>query len=517
MKLKRLLSVLDVCECTADPELDVRDISFDSRTTQPGDLFAAVCGYESDGHRFIGAAVARGAAVVLCQKKPEVDIPYILVADSRLALSRICCEFFGNPSRELTMIGVTGTNGKTTVTTLIKHMLEQCLHTKVGLIGTNANIIGDEVLHTEHTTPDTYELQKLLRRMVDAGCTHAVMEVSSHSLVLHRVEGIRFRVGIFTNLSQDHLDFHKTMEAYAEAKALLFAQSDIGIVNADDEWAHVMLERAKCPMQTYSAKRNDADLVAKDIRLSASGVRFVAMSGDAIARMRLGIPGMFSVYNALSVIACARALGISAFKDIYDFRLDQFGIRRDPDEPITTAALRMLAQNPLPAGDNAFDDLCCAGARAQCAHRHTAGRLVFFHPLLPDAAASAHARPEARHGHDAAALAVFDRDGARGRRRAVRLAAERRARQHRLRPLSRRRAAHGLRARSDAAARRVAGAAGRGAGPSGRDRRRDEHRRRAHTYVLPPGHGAARRGRRGRRQLVIPARDRAYDTAKCTR
>ena len=309
MKLKRLLSVLDVCECTADPELDIRDISFDSRTTQPGDLFAAVCGYESDGHLFIGAAAERGAAVVLCQRKPEVEIPYILVADSRLALSRIC-EFFDNPSRELTMIGVTGTNGKTTVTTLIKHMLEQCLHTKVGLIGTNANVIGDEVLHTEHTTPDAYELQKLLRRMVDAGCTHAVMEVSSHSLVLHRVEGIRFRVGIFTNLSQDHLDFHKTMEAYAAAKAQLFAQSDVGIVNADDDWAHVMLEHAKCPMHTYSAKRNDADLVAKDIRLSASGVRFVAMHGDAIARMRLGIPGMFSVYNALSVIACACALGI---------------------------------------------------------------------------------------------------------------------------------------------------------------------------------------------------------------
>ena len=284
MKLKRLLSVLDVCECTADPELDIRDISFDSRTTQPGDLFAAVCGYESDGHRFIGAAAERGAAVVLCQRKPEVEIPYILVADSRLALSRICCEFFDNPSRELTMIGVTGTN---------------------------ANVIGDEVLHTEHTTPDAYELQKLLRRMVDAGCTHAVMEVSSHSLVLHRVEGIRFRVGIFTNLSQDHLDFHKTMEAYAAAKAQLFAQSDVGIVNADDDWAHVMLEHAKCPMHTYSAKRNDADLVAKDIRLSASGVRFVAMHGDAIARMRLGIPGMFSVYNALSVIACACALGIS--------------------------------------------------------------------------------------------------------------------------------------------------------------------------------------------------------------
>ena len=223
--------------------------------------------------------------------------------------------------------------------------------------------------------------------------------------------------------------------------------------------------------------------------------------------------------NALSTLflGAARALGISAFKDVYDFRLDQFGIRRDPDEPITTAALRMLAQNPLPAGDNAFDDLRPAGARAQCAHPDAAGRMVFLHPLLPDAAVPAHARPEARHGHDAAALAVFDRDGARGRRRAVRLAAERRARQHDLRPLSQRRTAHGLRARSDAAARRVAGAAGRGAGPSGRDRRRDEHRRRAHTYVLPPGHGAARRGRRGRRQPVIPARDRAYDTAKCTR
>ena len=223
--------------------------------------------------------------------------------------------------------------------------------------------------------------------------------------------------------------------------------------------------------------------------------------------------------NALSTLflGAARALGISAFKDVYDFRLDQFGIRRDPDEPITTAALRMLAQNPLPAGDNAFDDLRCAGARALNARIDTLPDAWYFsipccrtlprlltHDQKPDTAMTP-------------ALAVFDRDGARARRRTVRLAAERRARQHRLRPLSRRRAAHGLRARSDAAARRVAGAADRGSGPSGRDRRRDEHRRRAHTYVLPPGHGAARRGRRGRRQLLIPARDWAYDTAKCTR
>ena len=310
MKLKRLLSVLDVCECTADPELDVRDISFDSRTTQPGDLFAAVCGYESDGHRFIGAAVARGAAVVLCQKKPEVDIPYILVADSRLALSRICCEFFGNPSRELTMIGVTGTNGKTTVTTLIKHMLEQCLHTKVGLIGTNANIIGDEVLHTEHTTPDTYELQKLLRRMVDAGCTHAVMEVSSHSLVLHRVEGIRFRVGIFTNLSQDHLDFHKTMESYCDAKAILFRNCSVGVVNADDPWTPRLLKDAACRVMTY-AERAEADLRAEHIALSADGIAFDAVTETERVPVRVHIPGGFMVYNTLDVLGAALALGIS--------------------------------------------------------------------------------------------------------------------------------------------------------------------------------------------------------------
>ena len=213
--------------------------------------------------------------------------------------------------------------------------------------------------------------------------------------------------------------------------------------------------------------------------------------------------------NALSTLflGAARALGISAFKGVYDFRLDQFGIRRDPDEPLTTAALRMLAQNPLPAGDNAFDDLRPAGARALNARVET----------LPDAAAPAHARPEARHGHDAAALAVFDRDGAQRRGHAARLAAERRAGQHDLRPLSRRRAARGLCARTDAGARRVAGAAGRASRPPGRDRRRDEQRRRAHAPVLPPGHGAARCSRRGRRQLVIPARDRAYDTAKCTR
>ncbi len=310
MKLKNLLADVAVLHSTADPETEIRDISFDSRGTRPGDLFVAVRGYESDGHRFIPMAAEKGAAAVLCEEPPENGAPYVLVADSRLALAQVSAAYFGHPARELRLVGVTGTNGKTTTTTLLKHVLEQALDAKVGLIGTNWNMIGSETLHTDHTTPDSYELQRLLRAMADAGCTHAVMEVSSHSLVLHRVAGLRFRVGVFTNLSQDHLDFHKTMDAYAEAKAILFSQSDMGVVNADDKWARTIIDRARCPVTTYSAKDNHADLVAKDVRLSATGVRFMALAGDQLSRVALGIPGMFSVYNALAVIAAALALGV---------------------------------------------------------------------------------------------------------------------------------------------------------------------------------------------------------------
>lgn len=207
MKLKELLRETEVLSCAADPDLEIRGVSFNSRTTQPGDLFVAVKGYESDGHRFIPMALEKGAAAILCEDVPEGEGPYIQTKDSRLALAEVSCVWFGHPSRELTMIGVTGTNGKTTVTTLLKHVLEQSIGAKVGLIGTNANLIGSEVLHTDRTTPDAYSLQELLRRMADAGCTHVVMEVSSHALYLDRVAGIHFAAGVFTNLTQDHLDF----------------------------------------------------------------------------------------------------------------------------------------------------------------------------------------------------------------------------------------------------------------------------------------------------------------------
>ena len=208
------------------------------------------------------------------------------------------------------MIGVTGTNGKTTVTYLLKSVLEQTLGAKVGLIGTIQNMIGGEVLETERTTPESVEVQALLRRMADAGCTHVVMEVSSHALVLQRVRNIGFRLGIFTNLTQDHLDFHGTMEEYRKAKALLFQNCEIGLLNADDAATEKIRASAKCPCSCYGL-RTSAELMAKDPAYAADSVSFTAVEGESEADVRLEIPGTFSVYNALSVIAGARALGIS--------------------------------------------------------------------------------------------------------------------------------------------------------------------------------------------------------------
>ena len=310
MKLKELLADIEVEEWGASPDAEIGGLCYDSRRVMPGDVFAAIPGFATDGHRFIPDAVGKGASVVLCERKPDTETPFVRVKDSRLALALASATLFGHPGRRMQLIGVTGTNGKTTSTMLIKHMLERCLGAKVGLIGTNQNMIGGETLPAERTTPESYELQKLLRDMADAGCTHVVMEVSSHSLVLSRVAALRFSVGLFTNLTQDHLDFHRTMDEYARAKSLLFAQSDRGGANLDDPYALQMLNNASCPMLTWSVRKNEADLVAKDVRLSADGVRFCALYADALARVKLQIPGRFSVYNALTVIACGLQLGI---------------------------------------------------------------------------------------------------------------------------------------------------------------------------------------------------------------
>ena len=311
MKLKDILKDVEIRELHAAADTEIADVYYDSRAVQPGGAFVAIRGFESDGHRYIPAAAEKGAACVVCEEAPGAEVPYVLVRDSREALALMSRNYFSDPASEMTVIGVTGTNGKTTTTYLLKRVLEYCLDAKVGLVGTNGNMIGDEALPTERTTPESYELQKLFRSMADAGCTHVVMEVSSHSLVLHRVSGIKFAVGAFTNLTQDHLDFHKTMEEYARAKSLLFGMCERGAVNQDDAWAPFMLEHAQCPVFTFSEKHNESDLVAKDIRLSAGGVQFRAIHGAEIVRVTLGIPGLFSVYNALGVLSCALLLGIS--------------------------------------------------------------------------------------------------------------------------------------------------------------------------------------------------------------
>lgn len=179
MKLREIVKNLNILDANADMDMEIRGISYDSRKTQPGDLFVAIRGFESDGHRFIPKAVEKGAAAVLCEAAPEDGTPYVRVADCRLGLALSSRAFFGNPAAEMTMIGITGTSGKTTSSYLLKHLLESKLDAKVGLIGTNGNMIGDEFLHTEHTTPESYELHRLFRSMADAGCTHVVIDRKS--------------------------------------------------------------------------------------------------------------------------------------------------------------------------------------------------------------------------------------------------------------------------------------------------------------------------------------------------
>ena len=308
MKLKQLLQGINILESNVSMELNIEQVAYDSRKVTEGSLFVAITGFASDGNRFIPMALEKGAAVVVTAKKPEQEVPYVLVDNDRYALAMIGTNFYGHPAASMTMIGVTGTNGKTSVTLLLKHVLEKTLGAKVGLIGTMENLVGDEVIPTERTTPESFELQALFARMRDAGCTHVVMEVSSHALALDRVGGVHFDVAAFTNLTEDHLDFHKTMDAYCDAKALLFGRCDAAVINADDGYASRMMENAKCPVTTYSL--HDGTLCARNLELHAEGIHFDAVTGADAVSVSLGIPGKFTVYNALAVLGIAGALHI---------------------------------------------------------------------------------------------------------------------------------------------------------------------------------------------------------------
>ena len=309
MKLKDVLKGLPVISATADLEMEISGVSYDSRTTAAGDLFVAISGEAADGHRFIPMAAEKGAVCAVCEH-PVEGIPYVVTENSRRALAVIGDNWFDHPSKEMTMIGVTGTSGKTTSTYLIRSILQQKAGAKVGLIGTIQNMIGDKVIETERTTPESFELHRLFREMSDAGCTHVVMEVSSHALVLDRVYGIPFAVGIFTNLSQDHLDFHHTMEEYCDAKSILFDHCDIAVVNRDDPWYDRLMARSTCRRFTYGVD-SECDLKAKDVKLHPGSVVFTAEADVDWAAVHVGIPALFTVYNTLDAMACCYNLGVS--------------------------------------------------------------------------------------------------------------------------------------------------------------------------------------------------------------
>lgn len=303
----RLNALLEGTGCTGPiPEdVEIRGISYDTRTIKPGELFVALRGYKTDGHKYIEQAREKKAAAVVAEEGENA----LLVPDTRAALAVLSANWFGHPAGELAVVGVTGTNGKTTTTTLLWGMLQETLGTPAGLLGTNENRVGEESYPAERTTPESYEVQRWLRQMVDAGCTHAVMEVSSHALCMHRVDGIQFAVGAFTNLTQEHLDFHKTMEAYREAKGRLFSQSDVAVLNLDDEAGRYYAQTAADTF-TYSERKDEAGLTAKNLTFRPDGVEFEAVTREEIARVRLGIPGGFTIYNALCALGCAHALGI---------------------------------------------------------------------------------------------------------------------------------------------------------------------------------------------------------------
>ena len=312
MKLKELLREIVPTRLLGSAEQEIAGICYDSRKVTPGSLFVAIKGFQSDGHAYIGKALELGACALLVQDVPEnlpETVACIQVPDTRKALAQVAAVWYGHPERELKLIGLTGTNGKTTVTHLIRHMLEQTGE-KCGLIGTNGVFFGEVARESARTTPESLELYGILREMADAGMTCCAMEVSSHSLVLDRVLGLPFAAAAFTNLTQDHLDFHGDMEQYYLAKKRLFDRCDTAVINTDDSWGARLAGEITGKTITLSARTVEAELVAKNVRLLPDGVQAVVVRDCDIARMSLAIPGMFSVYNGLTAVGCCLALGM---------------------------------------------------------------------------------------------------------------------------------------------------------------------------------------------------------------
>lgn len=332
MKLKEILTGINDLKAKGNLDIDVNKITSDSRSVESGDMFVAIKGFDVDGHKFVKSAIDNGAKVVLVNEDMAKDmlqyitenVTLITAKDTREAIAICACNFYQNPSRKVKLIGVTGTKGKTTTTFMIKKILEK-QGIKTGLIGTIASYSGEKKLEdSDRTTPDSLKLQQLFSKMYNDGCQAIVMEVSSQSLKLHRVDGCDFDIGIFTNFSEDHISEkeHPNMEDYFASKVMLFKMCKVGFINVDDvNTIRVPSIVKTCEFKTYGID-NECDLLAKDITITNSYVDFRVKINGKNERIKTDIPGRFSVYNSLAAISVALKMGVSvdnikeALKDV---------------------------------------------------------------------------------------------------------------------------------------------------------------------------------------------------------
>lgn len=313
MKLQQLLNGVSILDHKGNMDIDVKGVNIDSRKVGKGDMFIAVKGTAVDGHIYIPKAIEQGASVIVCEKidDPVSGVGYLLVDNTEQIVGQIATNFYGNPTEKLKLVGVTGTNGKTTIATVLYNMFRKMGH-KVGLLSTVVNYIDGEAVATDHTTPDPVTLNELLAKMVDAGCEYAFMEVSSHSIVQNRIGGLKFVGGLFTNITRDHLDYHKTFENYLKAKKLFFdrlPKEAFAITNIDDKNGLVMTQNTQATVKTYSVQ-NAADFKAKIIECHFDGM-LLEINGKEV---NVQFIGRFNVSNLLAVYGAAVMLG----KDVDD-------------------------------------------------------------------------------------------------------------------------------------------------------------------------------------------------------
>lgn len=321
MLLHDLIARVPVVSSNVSPDAEVTAVTDDNRKVTQGCLFVCIAGNHFDGHDAAAAALQAGAVAVVTERALGLSAE-IRVENTRSAYALLCAAWFGNPADSLTLIGVTGTNGKTTSCFLMYDLLTR-MGVRCGLLGTVKNCIAGEDVPATLTTPDAFELHGLFRRMADAGCTHCLMEASSQALAQRRLEGVHFRAAIFTNLTQDHLDYHGSFEQYMLAKRMLFLQSDLAVINADDPAAESMVQGVSCPVVRFSAQSQTADYFAQNAQMHPASVTYTLVGKTQRGKVRFGVPGGFSVYNSMGAVVCLAQLGF-AFDTLLDC-VSQFG------------------------------------------------------------------------------------------------------------------------------------------------------------------------------------------------